>query len=339
MSTFSDGLFQYGGVPVGMSTFNTGNAYFVNPVTGSDGNTGTTLNQPFKTLYKAHAACTAGNNDVVYLIGNGSTTATARLSTALAQNVSSAATTGTLTWSKNATHLIGITGSTMTAQRARIAAVTTETLTTFGSGNMVVVTAQGCQFANFSVFQGFATGGASEIAWTDSGGRNSYENVCIQGGGDAASTDTTTFRSLLITGSTGENTFRNCTIGLDTLARGNKATTEMEIAGGSPRNAFYDSKIVTYAKNAGATWLTIGASGIDREVLFNNCTFFNPVLPATAANATAMTVGFSVDAAAGGVVLTQNCLYYGAATLSTGGLVFSNIAAGAAKGGLGVAAS
>ena len=326
-----------GGIPF------TGTYFFVDPVNGADGNSGTDPTLPLATLYAAHRKMTAGKNDVCVLIGNGATSGTARLSLALAQADAIAGGTtvsaGSLVWSKNACHLIGVAAPSMDT-RARISNVTTETQTNFGAAApLVSVTAQGCYFANFSVFEGFATGGANEIAWLDSGGRNSYNNVIIQGGGDTDAAALTTFRSLKITGSVGENVFRNCKIGLDTLARGNVASVEMEIAGGSPRNAFYDCKIVTYAKNAGASWLAIGGSGIDREVLFSNCTFFNPVLPATGANATQMTVGFVVDAAAGGVVLTQNCLYYGAATLSTGALVFSNIAAGAAKGGLGVVAS
>ena len=322
-----------GGVPF------TGNYFFVDPLNGSDGNKGTSADRALKTLYKAHSLMTAGNNDVAILIGNGGTTATARLSLALAQGVDPTATTGTLTWSKNACHLIGVAAPSYNT-RARISPTTTETQANFGAAApMVHVTAQGCYFANFSAFEGFATGGADEVCWKDSVGRNSYDNVVIQGGGDAASADTTTFRSLVLSGSTGENKFSNCIIGLDTVARGNKATVEMEITGGSPRNIFQNCKIVTYAKNAGACWVNIGASAIDREVTFDNCIFFNPVLPATAANATAMTVGMLVNAAAGGVVLTKDCLFYGAATMSTSALVFSNLPAANAKGGLGVVAA
>lgn len=339
MTTFADQVFQNGGVPVQGAPFfgAKSKSFFVDPVNGSDGNRGNKPSRAFSTLYKAHAMCTAGNNDVVYLIGNGANSGTARLSTALAQGVDSTATVGTLVWSKNATHLIGISAPS-TNTRARISNVTTSTLTTFASGNLVSVTASGCNFSNFSVFQGFATGGASEIAWTDSGGRNSYNGVIFLGGGDAGSANSTTFRSLLISGDTGENVFRDCVIGLDTVARGNLASVEMEISGGSPRNAFYNCKINTLAKNTGACWLNIPSSGINRQVLFNNCTFFNPVLPASGAAATQMSVGILTNAAAGGVVLTQNCLYYGAAVLGAT-LVFSNLPAANGKGGLGVVAA
>ena len=336
MSTVSDGLFQYGGVMVPVSF--TGQSYFVDPVNGSDGNSGKKISTAFKTLYAAHAACVAGRNDTVYLIGDGATTGTARLSTALAQSITPAATVGTLVWSKNATHLRGI-ASNSANKRARIAPVTTETITTFAAGTMVSVTAQGCSFTNISAFQGFATGGASEIAWADTGGRNSYTNCDLMGGGDAASTGASvaTMRSLLISGTVGENRFVGCTIGLDTTAR-STGSFEFEIAGGSPRNEFIDCVIQTNAGAAGCTWMKIGASGIDRYVLFRNCTFINPTLGGV--GATAMTTGFSINAAAGGAILLQNCMAVGATKIDTGNLnTLVNTAAGAATGAVGVATS
>src|SRR4029077_15517143 len=111
--------------------------------------------------------------DVCYLLGDGAATGTARLSTALAASVTSSATTGTLTWSKNACHLIGVTAPAMNFQRARIAPPSgTYTQSTFGSGNFVVVSASGCIFANFSLFNGFSTGGTNQICWTVNGSRN-----------------------------------------------------------------------------------------------------------------------------------------------------------------------
>ena len=337
MTTVSDGLFQYGGVPVPIGF--TGKAFFVDPVNGSDQNSGTKINQAFKTLYRGHLACTTGKNDTVYLISDGTSSSTARLSTALAASVDSTATAGTLVWSKNATHLVGISSRTMNAQRARISPVTTETITTFASGTMVSVTGNGCYFANFSAYQGFATGGASEIAWADTGGRNTYENVQFMGGGDAAGTgaNVATMRSLLISGTTGENTFRRCTIGLDTTSR-SAGGIEMEIAGGSPRNVFEDCIVQTMAGSATNVWLKIGADGIDRYVLFRNCAFINPTLGGVAASA--LTSGFSINAASGGAILMQGCMSVGAAKIDTGNLnTLTNLANAASLGGAGAATS
>ena len=336
LTNFPNGVTSFG-VPVlsGMSMPFTGDYYFVDPVNGSDGNRGTDTERPFKTLYKGHAACTAGNNDVVFLIGNGATTGTARLSVANAVLVDSTATTGTLTWSKNSTHLIGISAPSANV-RARMAPETADTLALFGSGNLVSVTASGCTFANFSVYHGFATGGASQIAWTDSGGRNSYNGVQIMGGGDTASstTNVATMRSLLVSGSTGEHQFIGCTIGLDTLAR-SAGGIEMEFSGGSPRNRFENCTIETNAGAAGCFWMKVGVGGIDRYALFRNCAFTNPI----GSGATSMTTGFSMDASPGGNVLLQNCLVYGATKTDTAQKTYTNTANAASLGGAVVATS
>lgn len=110
LTNFPNGVSSFG-QPVLPGSFGvpfTGDVWFVDPVNGSDGNNGQSPTRAFATLYKAHAAATSGNNDVVYLIGNGAASGTARLSLANAQTVDSTVTTGTLVWSKSAVHLIGI---------------------------------------------------------------------------------------------------------------------------------------------------------------------------------------------------------------------------------------
>lgn len=311
LTNFPNGVSSFG-VPVlpGVAGLPfTGNAYFVDPATGSDGNNGLSPNRAFATLYKAHAACTDGNNDVVYLIGNGQSSGSARLSTALAQTVDSTATTGTLTWSKNATHLVGITAPTGVAQRARIAPPTgTYTQATFGSGNFVVVTAAGCMFANFSLFHGFSTGGNSQICWTDSGGRNYYQNVQFGGAGDAASAQSTSSRSLLVTGTTGENTFVDCVIGLDTTTK-TVANASLEFAGGTPRNTFVGCNFPF--QTSAATVLGIigtGAACMDRWQKFDRCTFINNI----SSTSTAMTVLTTLSSASpGGLILMKDCTLVG----------------------------
>lgn len=343
LTNFPNGISSFGIPVLGVASIPfTGKYIWCDPYRGSDAYNGT-KDRPVATLYKAHSLMRDGYNDVCFLVGSpiaaSASTGTARLSLALAQSIDSTATVGTLLWTKSACHLIGIAAPTSISQRARIAPVTTGSRATiFNSGNFVTVSGQGCFFANFDAFCGFATGGTSQIAWTDSGGRNCYQNVNIQGKGDAASAADTASRSLLVSGSVGENTFINCTIGLDTI-KGVDAATEIQFSGGSPRNRFENCVIEACAGGTSSTWVSIGASGIDRYVLFRNCMFTNPVLPASGVAASQMTVGMSINAAAGGTVQVMNSMYYGAATMSTSALVFSNIAAGAAKGGLGVVAS
>lgn len=310
LTNFPNGVSSFG-IPVlgGANIPFTGNYYFVDPATGSDGNKGTDPSRPFATLYKAHSVCTAGNNDVVYLIGNGGTSATARLSLALAQSVDPTVTAGTLVWSKNATHLIGITAPTQVAQRARIAAPTgTYTQATFGSGNFITVSAQGCMFSNFSTFGAFSTGGLNNINWTDTGGRNFYQNVCFGGIADAAAAADTGARTFKVSGTTGENTFVGCTFGLDTVTR-SVANATLEFAGGTPRNSFVDCKFPFQTSNAGVLGvIATGAAAMDRWQSFEGCSFINNIK----STSTQMSVLAAVSSASpGGLLLHKNTTMVG----------------------------
>lgn len=302
------------GVPVvpPIGVFATGKVFFVAPgaANASDGNRGDTLGAPFATLYKAHSVMTSGNNDVCYLVGNGGTGATARLSLANAQGVDSTATTGVLNWTKSACHLIGVAAPTNVAQRARIAPPTgTYTQATFGSGNFVVVTGSGCIFSNFSLFHGFSTGGVNQICWTDNGSRNFYSNVNFFGMADAASAADAGSRSLKIglTGS-GENTFVGCTIGGDTVTR-SAANASLEFAGATPRNSFIDC-LFPFMTSA-ATPLGIIGTGdecVDRWQLFKDCAFINNIK----STSTAMTQLLTFSTASpGGLILHKNSTLVG----------------------------
>jgi hypothetical protein len=291
-----------GGIPL------TGTWFFVDPANGNDGNTGLAPSEALATLYMAHAKMTAGKNDVCVLIGDGSTTGTARLSTALAQSVDSSVTAGTLVWSKNACHLIGETAPTMVAQRARIAPPSgTYTQSTFGSGNFVTVSAAGCIFANFSLFNGFSTGGTNQICWTVSGGRNYHYNVNFGGMGDAASAQDTGSRTLKISGSTGENTFVNCVIGLDTVTR-TVANASLEFAGGCPRNTFIGCNFPFQTSNAGVLGIIVSAAaGSDRWQKFDRCTFINNV----GSTSTTMSALATLAASMGGILVMKECTAVG----------------------------
>ena len=283
-----------------------GTWYFVDAVNGSDGNVGS-ADQPLQTLYCAHSRMTAGSNDVAVLVGNGSTTATQRLSLAGAQVFDSTATAGTLVWSKNACHLIGMTAPTGISNRARIAPVTTDTMAAFGSGNFVTVTAQGCYFSNFSVFNGFATGGAAQICWTDSGGRNYYNSVDFAGAGDTASAQSTTSRSLLVTGTVGENVFGNCTIGTDTVTK-TVANASLEFAAGSPRNTFNACNFPIQTSSATTLVIkTAAAASMDRWQKFDRCTFINGIK----STSTTLSAMATLAASSGGLILMKDCTLVG----------------------------
>lgn len=311
LTNFPNGVTSFG-VPV-LGGINgiplTGNWWFVNPASGSDAYDGTSPQTPFATIYAAYAAATAGNNDVIVLIGNGSTSGTARMSVALAQSVTSSATTGTITWAKNATHLIGVTAPTGMANRARFAPPTgTYTAATFGNnGNMFNVTASGCIFANFSIFNGFSTGSSSQIAWIENGGRNYYENVDFGGFGDAASAGGANARAVKVMG-TGENTFVGCTFGLDTVTR-TTTNANLEFASATPRNKFINCDFPMMTSSSGSLFIVgTGAGAIDRWNKFQNCMFYNAI----DSTSTQISVVASLNAAAGGSLYMMNCSTAGA---------------------------
>jgi hypothetical protein len=309
---------EVAGVPtMGMSglPLTTGNVFFVDYVNGGDGNSGA-ADAPLKTLYMAQVRMTAGQNDVAVIVGDGSTTATQRLSLANAQIADSTATTGTLVWAKAACHIVGMAAPTAFAARARLAPPTgTYTATTFNADVFVSVTAQGCIFSNISTYVGFSTGSASMVGWSDTGGRNYYSNVQFGGFGDAASAQGTGARALLVSGSTGENTFDGCVIGLDTTAR-TVANASLEFAAGTPRNVFRNCVFPMLATNAGVlSILGTGASCMDRDQIFDRCKFVN----AMSSGGTAQTVIASMtNASPGGLLLMDNCVFIGDSSTNWG---------------------
>lgn len=314
LTNFPNGISSFG-VPVlpGVAGLPfTGNAWFVDPVNGNDGNSGQNPARAFQSLYQAVASAEDGNNDVIYLIGNGGSSGTARLSLAAAQAVNSAATTGVLNWNKSALHLVGVTAPAAVAQRARIAPPTgVYTQATFNSGNFVLVTGSGCFFTNFSLFHGFSTGGVNQICWTDNGSRNAYLNVDFGGMGDAASAADAGSRSVKIgAAGSGENAFYHCTFGLDTVSRG-AANATLEFAGATPRNLFEDCLFLV--ETSAATPLHIlgtGADCVDRVQVFKRTMFLNSI---KSGSTTITEVGSLTNAAPGGLfALDIGCMTVGA---------------------------
>lgn len=292
-SDFPNGVTSFG-VPVlgsaGGLQF-TGDFYFVDASTGSDGNTGT-ADFPLATLERAHALCTAGNNDVVFFKGTN------------AQST-------TLNWSKNQTHLVGMCAPTMRGKRARI----TGTGTVFTP--LVNVTAEGCYFYNFATFYGFADASA-QVLWLDAGDRNFYGNIEFLAFGTDEAAAATGSRALVISkasGNKGEHTFQNCLFGTDTIAR-TAANYTVEIANGSPRNFFFGCEFESYLTGSGANacHLLVGSGGIDRYLNLIECRFHAST---SSGGSVAMTQAFSVNASAGGFVFGKDCWFLGTTNVET----------------------
>lgn len=238
------------GIPAG------GNVYFVNPghPNASDGNDGWDPQHPLSTIEYAEGLTTANQNDVVFYVGMDS-----------GNNLAAA-----LTWDKDYTHFVGLCAPTHVAQRARI--FQTSTLT--GASPLLTISASGCIFKNFYIFQG-VDDATSLINVSVTGQRNYFHNVHFAGGGHATQA-INGGASLKIDGGA-ENTFVNCTMGVDT-AEATSGYSTILFDGSATRNMFYNCRVIAYpaAAQTGVALVELAdTTAVDRYNIFEDCLFFS----------------------------------------------------------------
>ena len=308
----------------------TGKIFYLDPVNGLDTNNGllpvpngVAGQGPVATLLAGYNLLRSGYNDVLVLIGNGQASGSARITS--------------FTWAKNAAHLIGICAPSAVSQRARIANPTTAGLVI--TSNFFTVSGNGCLFQNLSWFQGAGagqTGIAAAICLTVSGTRNAFVNCDIEGMGDATSATDAGSRNLKITA--GENFFKHCNIGLDTVTR-TGANASVEISGNSARNQFEDCTFPVYSSD-GLQYMLLAAAAaaLDRYTLFKNCMFMN----ALGSGSTILAELFHLVAASGGIALLDSQCNWIATAIgdaTTKAQVYMGGVAGVATGGKMIVAS
>lgn len=209
--------------------------------------------------------------------------------------------TSSLVWNLPGTHLVGIGANQLRGKRARIS-VSGST----GFNKLVQVTAQGCEFDNFSTFFGWVDSATSLLAWSDEAGRSAYNNVEFMGFGDGTvttgSSNLTGSRAFKFSGN-GETTWRDCVFGVDTNDR-NAANFTVEIVGAAPRMSFLDCVFEARlgASGGGSSHLLIGAAGIDRYLDIVRCRFHN-------FSTTAMAQILNVNVSAGGTVFLDQSAF------------------------------
>jgi hypothetical protein len=259
LTNFPNGVSSFGtpitasGYPIGQGN---GTAYFCDPANGLDSNDGLSPTSAFDTLSRAHTVMTAGQGDTVYLYSTGQSSGTARQSS-------------TLTWTKDNTHIVGVCAPTHISQRARIANTGSDTLFT----PFMTISADGFSMRNVQVFTGFDSGGSSGGV-NVTGDRNYFENVHFAGMGDQLSADHNDSYSLALTGG-GENLFRHCTVGIDTIQR-DSTGGELLVDGSARRNAFEDCHFSAWSDATDHHMVKIAdSSGIDRYMIFDRCKFIN----------------------------------------------------------------
>lgn len=122
-TNFPNGLASYGIPLIGSGSqlpITNGNYYYVSSVTGSSGNTGTTISSPKATLQQAINLCTAANNDVVVLLPGHAETVTA---TSVALNKSTVQIIALGTGSTRATFTFDTAAATITVSATNVSIV------------------------------------------------------------------------------------------------------------------------------------------------------------------------------------------------------------------------
>jgi hypothetical protein len=251
MSISHDGLFEYGGVPVGLAILQPRSVRWVYSSSSAEpykslSQQGVDLAKVHSTVLAAHAATTSDRNDTVFI-------------TPEAHTISS-----TLTWSNNMTHLIGMYPPAMQNQRAKLCQGAT-----FNS--MVTVSGYGNLFQNLYFDYGdYASSATNKTILTLSGSRNSFVN-CHFLLADGLGADLATDYAINISGD--ENYFKNCFFGNDTISF--TAGTFVQFTAGDGRAVFEDC---IFLVNADAnTYRFVGWTGGvgSGATFFKRCTFIN----------------------------------------------------------------
>ncbi len=266
------------GVPRGPES----KVFLVSAVHGNDGNDGLSWKRPLKTVEAAYALCTTLHNDVVLVLGEGT----------------SFQPTAALTWAKDFCHLIGL-NSGGAEPRSRIKSAAALATTPF-----VTWSGDGCLVRNIS-FWHETSNAAGLVNVYVTGGRNTFDGC--QFAGAVGTNNASGARSLKLgTADCSGNTFRNCWIGTDTIQEA-AGVVDLEI-GASTMHTLFDSCI--FAHSAGATaqpHVTVNAAP-GRLNLFRKCLFINEV-PSVVQAEVFKTNGALAESS---VIFVDECWKYGA---------------------------
>lgn len=268
--------------------FTFGNIWYVDYTNGSDGNTGKSPDQAFKTVQQGHDMATTNNHDVIYLSAYAEHTPTTMI-----------------TITKNRLHFIGADfrpGSIGIGARCRIGMGDSTTAADIalmhntGVGN----TFSGIKFSSTSVVL------ASVYTVAEGGEYTVYEGCEFYKSTDL---DQTAAAEVLNNGDSAQ--WVNCTFGstanivADNCIRPNMLLTRETITGKVCRDNVIQNCL--FLVKAGGTEAVriygAGATDVERMLLVKNCTFLSNALgAATPAHA----VGFGA-AQTNGTVLLQDC--------------------------------
>jgi hypothetical protein len=253
MTTFADGLYQFGGVPVGAFDpvmLSGGKWYFCDPTHGSDSNDGCSPDHAKSTLKAAYDLTRDGYNDGVIFIGG-----------ATAYNPAAS-----LTWSNSYCHLIGTSGQLGVGNRCRIVGLAATALSP-----VVTFSGDGCYIKNIQINNEYATGAVGVAVITAQ--RCIFENVFFM----VPASVTAASYSCKLSG--GENAFIRCTFGQHTMVR-TAASYSLWVHlgdGNNQRNKFLGCDFLSWSSTTGHVLVKVDAdlSTDTFTMWFEDCLFHN----------------------------------------------------------------
>ena len=304
--------------------FIAGKWYFVDPTSGSLGNSGLSPTEAFASLSTAYTACTSGAGDGIALISRGTTSAgcTSYL-------------TAALDWTKWGITVVGISAPTKFSQRSRVS--------TAAANLAYLIDVQGSNniFKNVAFYNSGTTGAGGVLV---SGDRNYFENVHFVGG-NGMTTPTVNDYSLKLTGAE-ENTFVGCVIGTDTFDKSDIAGAQLILDrdaafSGCARNRFIGCEFLVFT-TAGTTMglIKLNATGdsITRTHIFENC-MFNSYRDGNVTAEVTVVIGTAPN---NGFIIFKDCVRHGFvdwAAVAMTARVYSASKANAEASGITIAAN
>lgn len=230
-----------GGVPL-----TTGKVFYVDYTNGSDGNKGTSPQEPLKTVDQAYALCTTNKYDVIVLLGS----ATHVL-------------TNPLTWTKSRITVIGQDESPRLVQQSAKIQCTTTGATSYVLKNTGVRN----WFHNIKFIQNSTA--ATALTVLEEGGEGNCYSNCSFTFGVANNLGGATTYEVVMGGDS--DTFINCQFGQDTLltsaARSVMIIDQVTSGQECKSNVFKDCTWLVSSSNNGATAISMAAAG---DILFTN---------------------------------------------------------------------
>jgi hypothetical protein len=259
ITNFPNGISSFGMPILGSPFVTQGKYWFVKPSSGSDAWDGTTPDTAFKTLAKALSAATANRNDIVFLFSESDTAA----STTDYQSA-------TLDWNKDLVHLVGVGSPSPMSNRARVAFISTYVT----ASNLFTLSADGCIVNNIAFFAEVASANPTG-AFLLTGSRN-YIHRCHIAGIGHDTMDTAGAYTLKVDGAQ-ECEFNDCRIGLNTIAAGTAANSEILIDSATKNVMWRNCHIfrrIEHATNHPLVKLA-DATAIEEMIEFEDCRFIS----------------------------------------------------------------